>query len=69
MQSVAHLRSSLISFTSSGTVDDERELFDFLVAARPALLNLFDVPPRSEIERKDLQQGAYCVFLFRNQDI
>lgn len=59
MQSVAHLRKSLLSFHSSGTIDDERELFDLLVTARPALLNLFDVPPRSEAERKDLQQGAY----------
>lgn len=64
MQSLAQLRSTLLSFSTLGTVDDERELFELLVSALPSLLNLFDVPPRSETEQKNLREGVYksCSF-------
>ncbi|KAI0063325.1 hypothetical protein BV25DRAFT_416650 [Artomyces pyxidatus] len=57
MESLSELRAILYAVLSPGSAVDEQELFDLLVQHRGALVKVFDVPPRSENERKELQGG------------
>lgn len=59
MESVSHLRTGLLSAIGEGGAGNEKELFDDLVECRSTLVNLYDLPPRSEAERKELQGGEH----------
>ncbi|THH18242.1 hypothetical protein EW146_g2707 [Bondarzewia mesenterica] len=61
MEPVSPLRTNLSYLLGSRGSGDEKELFDQLVQYRPALVKLYDVPPRSDAERRELQGGKITV--------
>ncbi|TFY78581.1 hypothetical protein EWM64_g5435, partial [Hericium alpestre] len=61
MESLFQLRAILHNVCRSGSVGDEQELFDSLVVNKPVLLNVFDVKPPSEAERRELQAGKTTI--------
>ncbi|KAI0289640.1 nucleoporin Nup186/Nup192/Nup205 [Russula brevipes] len=61
MESLIRLRSALHGTLEAQNAVDEQELFDLLVLHRHDLVNLFDVKPPSEDERKELQSGKCTV--------
>jgi hypothetical protein len=63
MESLIRLRSALHGTLEAQNTVDEQELFDLLVLHRHNLVNVFDVKPPSEDERKELQSGAYFILL------
>ena len=58
MESLPRLRSILLTALDPQNNIDEQELFDLLVLHRRSLINLFDVNPPSEDERRELQSGT-----------
>jgi hypothetical protein len=58
MESLPRLRSNLLTTLDPQNNIDEQELFDLLVLHRRNLINLFDVNPPSEQERRELQSGT-----------
>jgi hypothetical protein len=67
MESLIRLRSILLGALEAEKTIDERELFDLLVLHRRNLVNLFNVRPPSEDERKELQKGAYLTLFKSNK--
>ncbi|KAH9982000.1 nucleoporin Nup186/Nup192/Nup205 [Russula compacta] len=61
MESLTRLRSALLGTLEAQNAIDEQQLFDLLVLYRRNLLNLFDMKPPSEDERKELQSGKCTV--------
>ncbi|KAH9064457.1 nucleoporin Nup186/Nup192/Nup205 [Lactarius vividus] len=61
MESLPRLRSILLTTLEPQNNIDEQELFDLLVLHRRNLINLFDVSPPSEDERRELQSGKCTV--------
>jgi len=59
MESLSRLRSILLTTLEPQNNNvDEQELFDLLVLHRRNLINLFDVSPPSDDERRELQSGT-----------
>jgi nuclear pore complex protein Nup205 len=67
MESLVRLRSILLGALEAQNSIDERELFDLLVLHRRNLVNLFDIQPPSEDERKELQSGTYLTLFGSSQ--
>jgi nuclear pore complex protein Nup205 len=62
MESLPRLRSILLTTLDPQNNIDEQELFDLLVLHRRNLINLFDVNPPSDDERRELQSGTLPMF-------
>ena len=58
MESLPRLRSILLTTLEPQNNIDEQELFDLLVLHRRNLIDLFDINPPSEDERRELQSGT-----------
>ncbi|KAF8272691.1 nucleoporin Nup186/Nup192/Nup205 [Lactarius quietus] len=61
MESLPRLRSILLTALEPQNNIDEQELFDLLVLHRRTLIDLFDINPPSEHERRELQSGKCTV--------
>ncbi|KAI0042606.1 hypothetical protein FA95DRAFT_1610066 [Auriscalpium vulgare] len=61
MQPLSQLRAVLLGVTVPGNVVDEQELFDLLISYRSSLVNVYDVKPPSEAERREVQGGQVNV--------
>jgi hypothetical protein len=59
MESIERLRVVLLNVVNGRVIHNgEQELFDELMVHKSALVNLFDVGPRSQQEQRELESGA-----------
>lgn len=64
MESISRLRQALFdTFSGKQVANGGQALLDELMVAKPRLLKLFDVGARNQQEQREIESGAYQVYL------